>query len=132
MDQQLKAQENRMLLLAGGQKSMQEAQRLNASLDKRNQLLAELSRDTVSCRGILVHLGVRTVEGVWLDEFVLSEDHTSAELKGHAVGYEALAVFLQSFEKDQDFFAEGPLMKSSRQAKDHPEEIEFLLELKLK
>lgn len=132
MDQQLKAQENRLVLLAGGQKSMQNAQKLNASIDKKNQLLTELSQDTVSCRGILVHLGARTVEGVWLDELVLSEDHTGVELRGHAVGYDAFAVFLESFEKDQDFFAAGPLLKSSRQAKDHPEEIEFLLDLKLK
>lgn len=78
----------------------------------KEQELAELSRQSFPWYSLLVHFGTLNVEGAWLEELNLQDEHTLC-LAGRAVNYEALADFVQTFEKDKDFFREGPVLDDS-------------------
>ena len=68
---------------------------------------------------VMVHLGRPELqtEGVWLKSVALRQDK-KIEIRGAALSYGALSLFLQSFEADRAFFPQGPVLEASEEGKD--------------
>lgn len=80
-------------------------------VEKKNKILAELSQQSISWRGIMVHLGNITVDNVWLTDMSLNEKNEII-LKGKALNYLFIAEFLQKIEQDTDFFQTMELIQT--------------------
>jgi len=80
-------------------------------VEKKNKILAELSQQSISWRGIMVHLGNITVDNVWLTDMSLNEKNEII-LKGKALNYLFIAEFLQKIEQDTDFFQAMELIQT--------------------
>ncbi|MFA6851130.1 MAG: PilN domain-containing protein [Selenomonadaceae bacterium] len=80
-------------------------------VEKKNKILAELSQQSISWRGIMVHLGNITVDNVWVTDMSLNEKNEII-LKGKALNYLFIAEFLQKIEQDTDFFQAMELIQS--------------------
>lgn len=131
LEQREAAQESQLVLLHAEQKYMQESQAKEAAIERKNACLMTLSKERKSGYSLLVYLGTKTVDGVWIEKMVLQDHMQQAVLQGRAVSYAALADFLQMLEQEKDFFTAKPVLTSSGQTKDGTEEIEFSLELRL-
>ena len=95
----------------------------------KEKILTELSANSVSCYSLLLHLGVTTTEGVWLDKLELA-NADRLHLAGRAVSYAALAEFLKNLEQDRDFFQNGAILENTESV-DHGEGLTFSLSLNL-
>jgi Tfp pilus assembly protein PilN len=80
-------------------------------VEKKNKILAELSQQSISWRGIMVHLGNITVDNVWLTDMSLNEKNEII-LKGKALNYLFIAELLQKIEQDTDFFQAMELIQT--------------------
>ncbi|SFT52375.1 Tfp pilus assembly protein PilN [Selenomonas sp. GACV-9] len=97
------------------QQKMQGEEKIRAGLEQKEQCLQSLSQTRFPWYSLLVHLGTMTVDGVWLDGLELQEQD-EIRIEGQAVSYDAIADFVQAFEKDKDFFSAGPVLESSGSA----------------
>lgn len=88
------------------------SEQIRQETGKKEQELTELSKHSFPWYSLLVHFGTLNVEGAWLEEIELRDEHTLC-LAGQAVSYEALADLVQVFEKDKDFFQDGPVLDDS-------------------
>ena len=104
-----------MVRMASAQNKMKLLERMREETAGKEKRLQELSAKNISWYSVLVHLGSRTVEGVWLDRLEF-EGRDKLRLAGRAASYEAVAGFLQAFEEDKDFFPQGPVLESSGDA----------------
>ena len=101
-----------MVRLASEQNKMKLLERIGQETTGKEKLLQELSAKTIPWYSVLVHLGSRTVEGVWLERLEF-EGRNKLHLTGRAASYEAVAAFVQAFEEDRDFFPQGAVLESS-------------------
>jgi Tfp pilus assembly protein PilN len=101
-------------------------------VDKKNQILAELSQQSISWRGIMVHLGNVIVDNVWLTDMSLNEKNEII-LNGKALNYLFLAEFLRKIEQNADFFQTMELLQSESAFDEgvQAEIIRFSLKVKL-
>ena len=77
-----------------------------------------------------MHFGLLDFDGTYLESLQLREGNKEVCLSGQAVNYDALASFVQAFEKDTDFFPEGPVLEDAC-IKDKNQGISFKLTLRL-
>jgi Tfp pilus assembly protein PilN len=101
-------------------------------VEKKNQILAELSQQSISWRGIMVHLGNIIVDNVWLTDMSLNEKNEII-LKGKALNYLFLSEFLRKIEQDADFFQTMELLQAESAFDEgvQVEIIRFSLKVKL-
>ena len=97
------------------------------AIDRRRQLIAELSKEVFPWRSVLIHFGTFHVDGVWLNQ-ITSTDDKSIELRGEAVDYEAMSEFIETLEEDDDFFKHEPEIRSAQSARGG-ETIEFVVRI---
>lgn len=97
-------------------------------IQRKKDILIDLSQKGISWYALMVHLGTITVEDVWLTDLSLSEGNT-LDIQGRAVDYNALGEFLQRFEQDKEFFTENPVLRHSSIGKDNL--IKFSVQIKL-
>ena len=114
-EQQQMAQE--LFLLSGEKKRMAAAEQERQGVETRERLLLSLAHGGIPCRSLLVHLGTRTVEGVWIRDLRV-ENGREIVLKGVATSYDALANFLKCLEEDKGFFVEKPALTGSERKAD--------------
>lgn len=127
--QEAKQQKAEIALLYGDAQRMEEDRKEAAWIEQREQELERLTKEQSLATGVLVHLGKRNVEGVRLDEISIKRENPVL-LKGEAVTFGALSAYLQEFERDDDFFPDGPrLVDSTRPAGEAAGTIHFSIEL---
>ena len=114
-EQQQMAQE--LFLLSGEKKRMAAAEEERQGVETRERLLLSLAHGGIPCRSLLVHLGTRTVEGVWIRDLHV-ENGRKIVLQGVATSYDALANFLKCLEEDKGFFVEKPALTGSERKAD--------------
>lgn len=78
----------------------------------KEKILTELSANNVPSYSLLLHLGLTTTEGVWLERLELNSADR-LHLAGRAVSYAALAEFLKGLEQDRDFFPSGAILENT-------------------
>ena len=97
-------------------------ERIQQETAGKEKKLRDLSARNIPWYSVLVHLGARTVNGVWLERLEL-EGRDKLRIEGRAVSYEAVADFVKMFEADRDFFPQVPVLESSREEnKQDPEQ----------
>ena len=79
-------------------------------INKRNDILVSLSKNTKSWNSLLVHLGSILTTDVWVTD-VKMNDKQVLSIRGMAASYPALAKTLKNFEKD-NFFVNANLVNS--------------------
>lgn len=96
------------------QKKMAALEQVRQLTEQKEQALASLSKENIPWRSVLIHFGTVTVDGVWLNHLEMKGKDV-LQVDGYAVSYDAVADFIQAFEKDTAFFPEGPVLESSGQ-----------------
>lgn len=109
---QAEARQQELARLLPQKQQMEALEQLRSELERKEQRWQGLTQAGFPWYGLLVHLGAMTVDGVWLEGIEL-RDQDVLEIEGQAVSYEAIADFVQVFERDKDFFPEGPVLESS-------------------
>ncbi|MDD6133709.1 MAG: PilN domain-containing protein [Selenomonadaceae bacterium] len=123
-----------MARLASEKNKMKLLENIRQETAGKEKRLQELSARNIPWYSVLVHLGSRTVEGVWLERLEF-EGRDKLRLSGRAVSYEAVADYVKVFEEDKEFFPQGPVLESSEEKEKQelqPEEsISFQLSITL-
>jgi len=102
-----------------------------AELKERNQILANLSKDSFPWRGLLIHLGTLKIENVWIKEIHTSEDN-KVEIKGEAVDFDTMSNYIKTLENDSDIFSKVELKSSSKKENNQKQQlVEFIVVLTL-
>ena len=96
---------------------------------QRDALLDRLSQESIPALSVLIHLGTKNVNGVYLTGMTLDMDQHLL-LSGKADSFESLAEYMHKYEEDTDSFPRGPVLRESR-VKEEGKEVEFVLELVL-
>ena len=109
---QAEARQQELAHLLPAKQQMETLEKRRSGLEQKEQRLQLLTQAGFPWYGLLVHLGAMTVDGVWLEEIEQRDEH-GLEIEGRAVSYEAIADFVQVFERDKDFFPDGPVLESS-------------------
>lgn len=78
-----------------------EIEEKNILLEKKNNILIDLSKNRISEYAMMVHLSNLIIDNVWLTE--VSFSNSELTLKGNATDYKVLAAFLKKIEQDQLF-----------------------------
>lgn len=99
---QLERSNERYELLSKTVERKQAIEEKNILLEKKNDVLIDLSKNRISEYAIMVHLGNLVIDNVWLTEASLNNNN-ELNLKGNAVDYKALATFLKKIEQDRLF-----------------------------
>lgn len=94
------------------QRQMEMLECVRRETERKERCLVALSAGNIPWYGILVHFGTMTTEGIWLEQMEM-QDGQNIVLKGHAVSYGALSDFVQRFERDTEFFPQGPVLDQS-------------------
>ena len=128
----LESVQQECMLLGKEQEEKERIENCMQEAERRNSVLAALSRERLPWYSMLVHFGCMTVEGVYIKEITLSGQNV-LDIEGEAVTFDALSDFLKKFEEDKEFFPEGPVLKtSSVEGKGLPGDmICFSLQMKL-
>ncbi len=121
-----------LLLLGKEQKRKDLLEKSMQETERRDSVLAVLSKENFPWYSLLVHFGTMTVEGVCIKDIALSEENILS-IEGEAVTFDALAEFLKKFEGDRDFFSAAPLLENATTGeKSKPGEmVQFSLRLEL-
>lgn len=109
---QAEARQQELAHLLPAKQQMETLEKRRSGLEQKERRLQLLTQAGFPWYGLLVHLGAMTVEGVWLEGIEQRDEHR-LEIEGRAVSYEAIADFVQAFERDKDFFPDGPVLESS-------------------
>ncbi len=121
-----------LLLLGREQKRKELLEKSMEETERRESVLAILSKESFPWYGLLVHFGTMTVEGVCIKGIALSEENVLS-IEGEAVTFDALAEFLKKFEEDREFFPTAPLLENATagEEKKPGEMVQFSLRLEL-
>jgi Tfp pilus assembly protein PilN len=112
LEQELAQARGRYESLATGEQQMRIAQTRLAAVQAREKILLQLSAGRYSWHGAMSHLGVFMPRRVWLTE-IGSAQKGVVLLKGNALNYAELVVFLGKFEQDR-YFADPALLKAEQ------------------
>ena len=72
-------------------------------LKDKNQILVNLSKDSFSWRGLLIHLGTLKVKDVWIKEIHIVENNKIG-IKGETKDLKLLGEYVDILENDKDIF----------------------------
>ena len=100
---------------------------LRSDVMQREQILAAFAAESLPLRALLIHLGSKIVDGVYLTGVRAAEQELWIE--GEAVSYAALASFMGAMEDDDFFSAEVTLEQAGeeRETPGMPPRIRFTL-----
>lgn len=100
---------------------------LRSDVMQREQMLAAFAAESLPLRALLIHLGSKIVDGVYLTGVRAAEQELWIE--GEAVSYAALASFMGAMEDDDFFSAEVTLEQAGeeRETSGMPPRIRFTL-----
>lgn len=107
IERQLQDTRNQYQLLKPTREIMASAKNKQQQFDKKNNVLAVLTKDRRSWYGIIQHLTAVTSPQIWFTEMFKSDKDT-IQIKGWAATYLVVAEFMQRMESDQ-FFIEPVL-----------------------
>jgi Tfp pilus assembly protein PilN len=83
----------------------------------RETKLVDITKQRASWYSLLVHLGTKTMPGVWLDGAAFHANGR-LQLSGKAVDYDALAQFLSLLEQDKEIAGMKPGLERSALSQD--------------
>ena len=112
LEQELAQARSRYESLATGEQQMRIAQTRLAAVQAREKILLQLSGGRYSWHGAMSHLGVFMPRRVWLTE-IGSAQKGVVLMKGNALNYAELVVFLSKFEQDR-YFVDPALLKAEQ------------------
>lgn len=116
-------------LIYQDQQRMEDYMEKDRWIAQRDALLDRLSQESIPALSVLIHLGTKNVNGVYLTGMTLDTDQHLL-LSGKADSFESLAEYMHKYEEDIDSFPRGPVLRESK-VKDEGKEVEFVLELVL-
>lgn len=111
---QLERSNERYELLSKTVERKQAIEEKNILLEKKNDVLIDLSKNRISEYAIMVHLSNLVIDNVWLTEVSLNNNNELL-LKGNAFDYKALAIFLKKIEQDHIFKNTSLINSESKQ-----------------
>jgi Tfp pilus assembly protein PilN len=111
---QLERSNERYQLLSETVERKQVIEEKNISLENKNGVLIDLSKNRISEYAIMVHLSNLVIDNVWLTEVSLNSNNELI-LKGNAADYKALATFLKKIEQDRIFKNTSLINSESKQ-----------------
>lgn len=112
LEQELAQARSRYESLAVSEQQMRIAQTRLAAVQAREKILLQLSGGGYSWHGAMSHLGVFMPRRVWLTE-IGSAQKGVVLMKGNALNYAELVVFLSKFEQDR-YFVDPALLKAEQ------------------
>lgn len=110
--QELKTGEQQFTLLQDAWDSKQRTDFVNENVLNKAKYMKELAQGSLPMYAIMVHLGCNTVEGAWLTDVIIGQEH-QLELKGEAASYNSVVKYYQLLEKDDDFFVGAAKLEKS-------------------
>ena len=126
--QECQVQETALRAQGAGLECQRRSGEMAVQLEAGEHLLQKLSAQRFPWHALLVHLGTQTVEGVWITDIRLAGEGC-IEIRGRAVGYEALSTMIARLEADRDFFTQGAVLQNSESRE--KEGIVFSLQIRL-
>lgn len=124
----LEYERSQLKLLASDRHKEQFIENDLVELKYRNQIIATLSKNAFSWRGLLIHFGSVKIQGIWLKE-IHSLSDKDIEIKGEAVNYEAVGSYVTALENDSDVFKSVQLKNS--ETKSDGQLVQFVIVLSL-
>jgi Tfp pilus assembly protein PilN len=112
LEQELAETRSRYEALAANERQMRIAETRQAAVQAREKILLQLSANRYSWHGTMAHLGAFMPRRVWLTE-IGSAQKGVLQLKGNAMNYPDLVVFLSKMEQDR-MFIEPTLLKAEQ------------------
>lgn len=112
LEQELAESRSRYEALNAGEQQMRISETRQAAVQAREKILLQLSNGRYSWHGTMAHLGGFMPRRVWLTE-IGSAQKGILQLKGNAVSYPDLVVFLSKMEQDR-LFVEPTLLKAEQ------------------
>lgn len=112
LEQELAQARSRYESLVVSEQQMRIAQTRLAAVQAREKILLQLSGGRYSWHGAMSHLGVFLPRRVWLTE-IGSAQKGVVLMKGNALNYAELVVFLSKFEQDR-YFVDPALLKAEQ------------------
>ena len=116
LDQQLSESRRRYETLTKSEQQMRIAQTRQAAVAARQKILLQISESRKSWHGTMAYLGSFMPRKVWLTE-IGSAQKGVLQMKGNAVSYSDLVLFLGKMEQDGTF-VEPALLKAEQNEKD--------------
>ena len=107
IEKQLQDNRNQYQLLQPTRAIMESANNKQQQFEKKNNILAVLTKDRRSWYGIIQHLTAVTSPQIWFTDMIKSDKDT-IQIKGWSATYLGVAGFMQTIENDQ-FFIEPVL-----------------------
>lgn len=107
---------------------MQMARTRQVAIQARQQILMQLSSSRVSWQAIMSHLGSLMPRNVWLTE-IGSAQKGVLQMKGSAVNYTELILFLGKMEVDKTF-VEPALLRVEQNEKDSMTKFEIMTKIR--
>ena len=95
-----------LVRLAPEAQALKEWQERKQNLAVKEKMLQKLAGKDIVWYPLLMHLGLKTTEGVYITE-LSGSDGKVLRLAGRAVTYDALAEFMAGLEADKEFFPGG-------------------------
>lgn len=112
LEQELAQARSRYESLVVSEQQMRIAQTRLAAVQAREKILLQLSGGRYSWHGAMSHLGVFMPRRVWLTE-IGSAQKGVVLMKGNALNYAELVVFLSKFEQNR-YFVDPALLKAEQ------------------
>ena len=112
LEQELAQARSRYESLVVSEQQMRIAQTRLAAVQAREKILLQLSGGRYSWHGAMSHLGVFLPRRVWLTE-IGSAQKGVVLMKGNALNYAELVVFLSKFEQNR-YFVDPALLKAEQ------------------
>ena len=124
---ELQQMQSRYELLRPTLDRMMATQQQQQQINGKSTILLNLTRDRQSWHAVLAHIGVLTPSTVWLTEMEGGNKHLV--LKGLAVSYPDVAVFLEKLMSDT-FFAEPVLICTDKDEELNVTRFELTVKIK--
>jgi len=125
IEKQLQTTRNQYQLLQPTLVIMTSAKNKQQQFDKKNNILAVLTKERRSWYGIIQHLTTVTSPQIWFTDMVKSDKDT-IQIKGWSATYLGVAGFMKTMESDQ-FFIEPVLTSVEKDAVTQATKFEILV-----
>ena len=96
----------------------------------REKLLQKLAGEDTAWYPLLVHLGLKTAEGVYIT--ALNSENNCLHITGRALTYDALAEFMAGLESDREFFPDGVTLEEAGKRPGKPAQSSRGIDFKLR
>lgn len=128
LERQLKETHDRYETLEKPEQQMRIAQTRQAAVQARQKILVQLSDNRKSWHGTMSYLGTFMPRKVWLTE-IGSAQKGVLQMKGNAISYPDLVLFLGKMEQDGSF-VEPTLLKAEQNEKDSLTKFEITTKIR--